>query len=440
MTKLAVGLDVPFGEAISWASKRTSVLADEFYSDIQAAARKGAFTVSGITSVSRINHIKQTLDEAIRNGLSMRDWQSSLDADIFRLKPFHRETIFRNAVQSAYAAGRWEQQQRIKRIRPILMYDAINDSRTRLTHRALDAFMAPADDPVWKRIYPPNGHNCRCTVVSLTEKQARARGWTGFVKALPAEPDDGWDHNPGLAYQESLDRQRNEQIIAAPLQVVRAQQAKEMLQASRIQAKDYVLGKSDSATREYGIAVNQATGLTDAIFTGDRNSIELPNTPENVRALKDAIFFHNHPSGSSLSLADIATSASYGMAEMHAVGMDGSWFRAITPAVSGADIEKYRRDIVGVSRAVEQTLLGNLLPLIDSGKLSKEDASTLHIHFRNVAIASAGIFAYEVLVTGGVLGAAIDRAAKVMDLEALKRRAIAAAKTLPVRKYSVHNH
>ena len=437
---LSVGLTVPFDEAISWASKRVSVLPDEFYADIQEAARKGAFTVSGITGLSKLNHIKQSLDEAIRNGLSMRDWQKSLDADVMRLKPFHRETIFRNAVQSAYSAGRWEQQQRVKAIRPILMYDAINDSRTRPTHRALDAFMAPVDDPVWKRIYPPNGHNCRCTVVSLTEKQARARGWSGFVKALPAEPDEGWDHNPGLAYQESLDRSLADQIVAAPLQIVRAQQAKEMLQSARMQAKTYVLGKPDSDSREYGVAVNPQTGLVDAIFTGDGRSIQLPNTDANTRALNGSIFFHNHPTNSSLSLSDVATSAAYGMAEMHAVGKDGSWFRAITPKVSGAEIEKYRMDMASVSVRVEAELRRELLPLIDSGKLSRYDASTLHIHLRNVAVAAAGLFDYEVVVTGGDLGVAIDRASKVMNIEALKRRAIAAARQTQVRKYSVHNH
>ena len=262
--KLATSLTVPFTEAIAWSSKRTAVLPEEFYADIQAAVRKGAFTVSGITSLSKMNHIMRSLDESVRAGLSMADWKRRLDADVLALRPFHLETIFRNAVQSSYAAGRWQQQSRLKAIRPILMYDAINDSRTRPAHRALDQFMAPVDDPVWKRIYPPNGHNCRCTVVSLTEKQARARGWTGFVKALPAEPDEGWDHNPGLEYQDGLDRARALEINAAPLEVVRAQQRREILQLARIQGKDYVLGKPDSAGREYAVAINPQT----AVFSG----------------------------------------------------------------------------------------------------------------------------------------------------------------------------
>lgn len=78
--------------------------------------------------------------------------------------------------------------------RPYLMWDAINDSRTRPTHRAMDNHIAPVNDQIWKRWSPPAGHNCRCTRIALTESQARARGWP---KAAPdVEPDAGWEGDP----------------------------------------------------------------------------------------------------------------------------------------------------------------------------------------------------------------------------------------------------
>jgi uncharacterized protein with gpF-like domain len=95
--------------------------------------------------------------------------------------------------------------QAVKDSRPFLMYDAINDSRTRENHRALDGFIAPSDDPVWDRIYPPNGHNCRCTVISLSKRQAEARGWSGSTPAVPAETDSGWAYNPAKGQDEVLE-------------------------------------------------------------------------------------------------------------------------------------------------------------------------------------------------------------------------------------------
>lgn len=79
------------------------------------------------------------------------------------------------------------------------MYDAINDGRTRPHHSALDNFIAPIDDPIWRKIYPPNGFRCRCSTMTLTEAQARQRGWNGVPK-YPAEgrADAGWDYNPAL--------------------------------------------------------------------------------------------------------------------------------------------------------------------------------------------------------------------------------------------------
>lgn len=32
--------------------------------------------------------------------------------------------------------------------------------------------LLPASDPAWRCLYPPNGHDCRCRVDSVTVKQA----------------------------------------------------------------------------------------------------------------------------------------------------------------------------------------------------------------------------------------------------------------------------
>lgn len=77
------------------------------------------------------------------------------------------------------------------------MYDAINDSRTRPAHRAMDGFIAPVSHPIWKRWYPPCGFNCRCSVISLSEAQAKIRGYTGRVREPTVDPDAGWGTDPG---------------------------------------------------------------------------------------------------------------------------------------------------------------------------------------------------------------------------------------------------
>jgi hypothetical protein len=82
------------------------------------------------------------------------------------------------------------------------MYDAINDSRTRPNHTAMDNTILHRDDPWWRTHYPPCGYRCRCTVISLTEKQAQKRGVS--AAAPQVDPDEGWDFNPGTDYTAGI--------------------------------------------------------------------------------------------------------------------------------------------------------------------------------------------------------------------------------------------
>ena len=435
----SIRLDQKFDEAIAWAGKRDALLPDEFYSDKQIAARRGAFTVSGIQSVGKINEIMQSLSQALEKGESMQSWRNGLAPEFLTLTPAHREVIFRNAVQSSYAAGRWAQQQRGKELRPILMYDAVNDSRTRPAHRALDNFMAPVDDPVWKKIYPPNGHNCRCTVLALTEKQARARGWTGQVRAPAAEPDEGWDFNPGEAYDENIAKVAKKTEDQATLQIKVAAQARDMIEEGNYKARDYVLGQPDSVAREYGAAMNPHTGQIDAVWKGDSNSIAIPNTEANQKALKGVHFFHNHPSGGSLSNADFVTTSYFQMAEIHAVTLDGSWYRGRAPKLEGPEeVMKYRDELASVSGKLDDRAGHFLLPLIESGKIRIEDANVVHWHVVNEALAAAKLTQYDVLATGTLLGQAIFDIGKVVDLSAVKFNLGAEARKYASGRFTVH--
>ena len=201
---LSIGFNVPFYEAIAAALERGVVLPDVYYGELQGIARQLAFTVSGLASLDQIQQVKDSLDKAIANGQSFNDWKKSVDAMGFGLPNYRLDNIFRTNLQGQYMAGKWEQFERNKANRPYLMYDAINDSRVRPSHLALDGVIRPVDDPYWNTHSCPNGFRCRCSLLSLTEKQAQARSGPGKglnkQAVLPdgslAEPDKGWDYSP----------------------------------------------------------------------------------------------------------------------------------------------------------------------------------------------------------------------------------------------------
>lgn len=186
--------DVPFDEAISWARARRAVLPEEFYGARLQAVRARSFAIAGLAALDQVQQVAGSLAEATANGTTLREWQRNLPDSVLALGKARRDLIFRNAVQTHYGIGRTIQQRANAAARGYLMWDAVNDSRTRPTHRAMDGHVAPIDAPIWKRWTPPAGHNCRCTRIALTEAQARARG---LGKPAPdVQPDKGWEGDP----------------------------------------------------------------------------------------------------------------------------------------------------------------------------------------------------------------------------------------------------
>lgn len=98
-------------------------------------------------------------------------------------KPFERflndvqkidETYNRNYLHSEYnyvhasadMAAKWEQFME-DGDRYLLQYRTAHDDRVRPEHAELEGVTLPIDDSFWAEYYPPNGWNCRCTVVQV---------------------------------------------------------------------------------------------------------------------------------------------------------------------------------------------------------------------------------------------------------------------------------
>lgn len=67
---------------------------------------------------------------------------------------------------SATMAAKWEEFQQ-DGDRYNLQYRTAADDRVRPEHAALDRVTLPMSDTFWREYYPPNGWNCRCTVVQV---------------------------------------------------------------------------------------------------------------------------------------------------------------------------------------------------------------------------------------------------------------------------------
>ena len=71
---------------------------------------------------------------------------------------------------SATMAAKWEEFQQ-DGDRYNLQYRTAHDDKVRPEHAALDRVTLPITDPFWEEYYPPNGWNCRCTVVQVRKSK-----------------------------------------------------------------------------------------------------------------------------------------------------------------------------------------------------------------------------------------------------------------------------
>ncbi len=187
---------MPFAEQLAYLESRDIVLPDIYYSDeFQGIMRANAFSVAGVSAESQLTHVLGQLSVALADGLTMEDWKETLSLDDLELPDYRLENIYRTNMQSMYARGRAEQQAQNVSRRPYLLYSAVGDSRTRVSHMAWDGIIRPITDDFWKTHTPLNGYQCRCKAIALTQSQADRRG--GLSKPIPqgTQPDPGWDYS-----------------------------------------------------------------------------------------------------------------------------------------------------------------------------------------------------------------------------------------------------
>lgn len=228
-------------------------------------AHDQAFTVAKAMNLDLLSDIRGALETALQDGQTLTQFIKSLQptlesqgwwgkqvivdsnggAEMVQLgSPRRLKTIYQTNLQSAYMAGRKASMEETADTHPDWMYIAILDGKTRPSHRALHGQVFRHDDPIWAAIFPPNGFNCRCRVVALSEAAVKRRGLkvvsseghmftetvetgidkrTGEIRTAPVtgirttdaagsaitfRTDPGFNHAPGTGLADMLKRKR----------------------------------------------------------------------------------------------------------------------------------------------------------------------------------------------------------------------------------------
>lgn len=214
------------------------------WQEVWQAEHDAAFTVAKMMDVDLLRDVRAAVDKAIAEGQSFEQFREALQprlveagwwgqqdmvdrdtgaTELVQLgSPRRLRTIFRTNLQTSYAAGNWAEIQDTKADAPYLMYDAVDDDLTRDEHAAWDGTVLPVDDAWWSTHNPPNGWNCRCSVIQLSLEQVQGLGKevaseapplrereytnprTGVASMVPHGIDPGWAYNPGASRADQL--------------------------------------------------------------------------------------------------------------------------------------------------------------------------------------------------------------------------------------------
>lgn len=220
-----------------------------------------AFTVAKMMDLDLLADVKTFLDRAISEGRTRRQFIDELKPELVRRGWWGRaemrdpatgevrdvqlgsvrrlKTIYDVNLRTSYAAGHWQRIEDNARTAPYVMYSAVLDERTREQHRAWNGIVLRHDDPWWKTHTPPNGWNCRCTVIQLSERDlgklgkepgkappSPTREWvnprTGEVMQVPVGVDPGFGYAPGASRRAAALGIAGEKAAAAPADLATA--------------------------------------------------------------------------------------------------------------------------------------------------------------------------------------------------------------------------
>lgn len=229
--------------------------------DTWQAQHAGAFTVAKGTSLDILVMIRAELDKALAQGRTFEAFRADLQPMLERAgwwgrkpaidpatgqkelvqlgSPRRLRTIYDVNVRMAMAAGKWARIEAVAPARPYLRYVAVLDERTRDDHRKWHGTILRWDDPWWREHYPPNGWNCRCTVMQLSERDLARHGWkvspspvvkrepwvnerTGATVNVPEGIDPGFAYNVGRAGLAAAGDRLRDKLDAAPADLARA--------------------------------------------------------------------------------------------------------------------------------------------------------------------------------------------------------------------------
>jgi len=154
--------------------------------------RENIYVFSGAKTYQQVREVTSllTTDGAIT---SFKDFRKQARDILHEYNEVYLKTEYETAIMSARSASMWQEIEKDIEAYPFLTYQTVGDGRVRPEHAMLDRITRPVNDKFWNNFMPPNGWNCRCTVIQ--EHGVEVTSLKGFQQ--PKTVPDIFMMNPG---------------------------------------------------------------------------------------------------------------------------------------------------------------------------------------------------------------------------------------------------
>lgn len=172
----------------------------EMSDTMRAKLRESDYIFSGIKTFHELNEAFPSLLDEKGNRKPFNQFLNDVQKidDTYNKAYLHAE--YNHAQASAEMAAKWEGYEE-DGDEYYLQYRTAGDDKVRPEHVALNGVTLPMSDPFWDEYFPPNGWNCRCTVVQVLKEKYpatdRAEAFRRGQKALAKDAKGIFHFNPG---------------------------------------------------------------------------------------------------------------------------------------------------------------------------------------------------------------------------------------------------
>ena len=128
--------------------------------------KESNYVFSGIKTFHELNEAFPSLLDEKGNRKPFNQFLNDVQKVYDAYNVQYLRTEYNFAQASALMAARWKKFEQ-DGDRYNLQYRTMYDKRVRRTHRMLHNITLPIESPFWDKYFPPNGWNCRCTVVQV---------------------------------------------------------------------------------------------------------------------------------------------------------------------------------------------------------------------------------------------------------------------------------